>query len=73
VDQGWFIVKDGVVILTGENDKPLFDAGGRYEQRLAKGDNPKQIAALLFRQWRAENRSGDDFHRPLNYFDRGKI
>jgi hypothetical protein len=35
--------------------------------KLAKGNNPKDIAAMLLRQWRAENRSGDDFRRPLNY------
>src|SRR5215469_6589070 len=49
IDQGWFIIKDGFVILTDEHDKPLFDAAGRYEQRLAKGDNPKDIAAVLLR------------------------
>ena len=67
IDQGWFIIKDGFVILTDEHDKPLFDAAGRYEMKLAKGDNPKDIAAVLLRQWRAENRSGDDFRRPLKY------
>jgi hypothetical protein len=67
VEPGWFIIKDSVVILTDEHDKPLFDAGGRYEQRLAEGDKPTDIAAVLLRQWRAENRSGDDFRRPLNY------
>ena len=72
VHQGWFIIKVGVVILTDENDKPLFDAGGRYEQRLAEGDNPMNIAVHLGRQWRAENRSGDDFRRPINYPPTGK-
>jgi hypothetical protein len=24
IDQGWFIIKDGFVILTDEHDKPVF-------------------------------------------------
>jgi hypothetical protein len=71
VDQGWFIIKDGFVILTDEHDKPYLDATGRYEMKLAEGENPKDIAAILFRQWRGENRSGDDFRRRLNYPPRG--
>jgi hypothetical protein len=72
VVEGCYIVDDGKVILTNRRGEPVQDDTGKnYEQRLAEGDNPKQIAGILTKKLRKALRGGNalpsGFSGPINY------
>jgi hypothetical protein len=70
VEEGWFTVRGQMVILTKRDGDPLSKIA--YRQKLAsEGEDPRQIAQRLLREWHAANRGEDDFSQPIDYPDRG--
>jgi hypothetical protein len=74
--EGFYIVENGKVTLTGRDGFPAHDPEGReYVRELGKNDTPREIAAQLLRAFRTKVR-GDrvsGFDGPLRYPRLGKI
>jgi hypothetical protein len=74
--EGFYVVENGKVTLTGRDGFPAHDPEGReYTRELGKDDNPRQVAALLLRNFRTKVRGArvSGFDRPLVYPRLGKI
>jgi hypothetical protein len=68
VEEGWYTVDGGKVTLTTCNGTPLYDQRNKqYSVKLKQGDDPRNVAAKLTRQWTSTKRRGSDFSRPINY------
>jgi hypothetical protein len=70
--EGCYIVDSGMVILTNRRGEPVQDdSGKKYTQKLGDGDNPKQIAARLTKQFRGalrgNNAAPHGFSGPIEY------
>ena len=59
VEEGWFVVRGGTVVLTDRDGDALSRIA--YRQKLSEGEDPRQIAKRLLREWHAANRGDDDF------------
>jgi hypothetical protein len=74
--EGYYVVEDNRVILTGRDGFPAHDPEGReYTRELGKDDNPRQVAALLLRSFRTKVRGDrvNGFDRPLIYSKAQKV
>ena len=69
VEEGYYCVADGFVVLTDADGKPIIGAPKRY---LDPGGDARLIACVLLRQQRrGRTMASRSFHRPLNYPDTG--
>jgi len=70
--EGCYIVDSDMVTLTNRRGEPVHDDNGKkYTQKLGDGDNPKQIAARLTKQFRnalrGNNAAPIGWNKPLSY------
>jgi hypothetical protein len=60
--------------VTIQLQRPRESFVGRVEEgwfTVREGEDPRQIAQRLLREWHAANRGEDDFSQPIDYPDRG--
>jgi hypothetical protein len=69
VEYAYFKVnKDGVLILTDREGHVIRKVSGEvYDQVLSPDDNPKVIAARVYKVMRRELHGESDFYKPINY------
>ena len=72
VVEGCYTIENGAVVLTNRHGDSVRDDGGnKYAQKLAEGDNPKQIAARLTKELRKALRGNNGpprgFRGPIEY------